>query len=106
MQKIPIMFLKLMIRQILKKNPFQEKSLTVIQNFQKTFSQSSENHSTNQRKISPEIPLRYHRKQKQITVQFKKLKVSSVVMILTKLPAEEKASEDRLSHPAYSGPCI
>lgn len=98
--------LKLITKIFLKKHPFQEKSPRVTQKFPKDFPYSTGNRSTNQRKIPPEIPLGNHGKQKQFTVHFEKLKMSSLVMVLIKLPAEEKASEDQLSHLAYSGTCI
>ena len=82
------------------KNLFQEKSPRVTQKFPKDFPQSIGSHSTKQRKIPPEIPVGSHRKQKQFTVQFKKLQISSLVMVLIKLRAEEKAPEGQLSHPS------
>lgn len=77
---------------ISKEESISEKSPKVTQNFQKT--SPSPQGIINQRKIPPEIPLGYHGKQKQFTVPLEKLKVSSLVMVLIKLPAEEKAPED------------
>lgn len=58
------------------------------------------------KKNSPWNSFRIPWKAETIYGSIRKAKISSPVMVLIKLPAEEKAPEDHLNHSAYSGPCI